>query len=109
MVCRFESDPQKTASSSAATERISMPENEELNIKSTKYAKVPVKFRADVAEFLAANNKPPELDKLTPIEFLKYNLHWNGIIGYTEDIVNLMESLGWERPKPKVTIHTSKF
>jgi hypothetical protein len=39
------------------------------------------------------------------VDFLKYNLHWHGIIGYTGDIVELMESLGWQRPKPSITIH----
>lgn len=86
-----------------------MPENEKLNTTSVKYANVPEKFRRDVAEFLLLNKKSDKMDDLTPQRFLDYVLAWQGIWGYTEDIIQLMESLGWERPKPKVTIHKSRF
>lgn len=81
----------------------------EEQIQSVKFAKVPRRFRRDVAEFLLLNRKSDKMDDISPQLFLEYVLHWQGICGYTQDIIELMESLGWERPKPKVTIHKLKF
>ncbi len=83
---------------------------EALASATNKYVGVPMKFRRDAVEFMLDNRRTAEsLDELSPDKFLKYVLHWQGIVGYADDIIQLMESLGWQRPKPVVVVHPRKL
>ena len=66
---------------------------------ASKYQSVPMRFKRDVAEFIEMNHKRESIGDLSPREFLEYYLHWNGVVGYTSEIVTLMEALGWRAPK----------
>lgn len=54
----------------------------------------------DVLDFIAENRNNRDIGgklvgDLTPVEFLNFWLHWNGVIGYGDSIVELVEALGW--------------
>jgi len=55
------------------------------------------RYVEEVREFLEDNKKVVDVSELTPQEFLDSYLKWNGIIGYTGDIILLMSQLGWRR------------
>lgn len=59
---------------------------------------VPRKALRDVEEYAKENKIELKAEEITPREFLKYWLEWNGIFRYTDDIVRLMEGLGWKNP-----------
>ncbi len=58
-------------------------------------SKIRQEYLDDVQEYLVDNDVKKLLDELTPREFLKYWLEWQGVIGLDSKIVALMESLGW--------------
>jgi hypothetical protein len=49
----------------------------------------------DVVDYLQENGLGSCVADLSPQEFLRYWLEWNGIIGWSREIVALVESLGW--------------
>ena len=65
--------------------------------------KIPDYFVANVVDHGFENNDSRPVEDLTPAEFLGRYLSWNGIIGYAEFIVQLVEALGWrlEQPAPR--------
>lgn len=56
-----------------------------------------VTFAREVREFISEPDKSRSVENLTPNEFLDYWLKYQGIIGYTSDIVRLIEALGWKQ------------
>jgi len=52
----------------------------------------------DVTDYLVENGDPQRLDRsvadLGPREFFKMWLEWNGILGYADDVLELVEALG---------------
>jgi hypothetical protein len=62
-----------------------------------KTDKMSARFLLDVREFLEENKIGRVPEELAPLTFLKYWLEWNGIVGYSDEIVELMEQLGWSR------------
>lgn len=54
----------------------------------------------EVREFLGAlNYSKMSVEKLTPREFFDYWLRYQGIIGYTDQIIDVMKGLGWSHPQ----------
>jgi hypothetical protein len=65
-------------------------------------SRVPEHFICDVREFIDENQgnsviRGQAVERLTPAEFLSFWLQWQGLIGYSSDVVELMEALGWRR------------
>ena len=63
---------------------------------------VPQHYVDDVQEFIADNQGNSEIRgkvvaDLEPEEFVKFWLHWQGLIGWGSQIIELMEALGWKR------------
>lgn len=56
----------------------------------------PINVVRDVIDYFAENNGTTiteyEVDEMQPKEVLSIYLEWNGILGYTEDIVSIMEA-----------------
>ena len=61
------------------------------------------RFVNDVRAFIRENpGRKLKLSDLSPREFVRCYLEWNGIIGYDGDILDLVEQLGWKNgPKPR--------
>jgi hypothetical protein len=71
---------------------------------SVDVSKVSKHFVDDVELFCSENSAHSSVDgrgpsDLEPEEFFKFYLHWNGIIGYSSEILQLLKELGW-RPGP---------
>ena len=64
------------------------------------FDRLPKSAVKDVDEFLEENGDPKKLDRtvgqLEPREFLKWWLEWNGLFRYDEEILQLVEALGWK-------------
>ena len=63
---------------------------------------VPQHYVDDVQEFIGDNQGNSEIRgkvvaELEPEEFVKFWLHWQGLIGWGSQIIELMEALGWKR------------
>lgn len=63
---------------------------------------VPQHYVDDVQEFISDNQGNFEIRgkvvaELTPEEFVRFWLHWQGLIGWDSQIIELMEALGWKR------------
>ena len=63
---------------------------------------VPQHFVDDVQEFLDENQnnslgRGKVVAELGPEEFVKFWLHWQGLVGYSADLIELVEALGWRR------------
>ena len=63
---------------------------------------VPQHFVDDVQEFIDDNHNSSKIRgkvvaELEPEEFVKFWLHWQGLIGWDSQIIELMEALGWKR------------
>lgn len=69
------------------------------------------KIISDVENFICENQQLPELSKfedgqkvpkevedLMPWEKVSAYLQWNGILGYTDELVEVFEWAGWKRP-----------
>ena len=55
------------------------------------------RFQRDVREYLEENRIDIAPENLSREQFLKFWLHWNGIIGWGSDVIDLVEALGWRR------------
>ena len=53
------------------------------------------KAMEDVAEFMEENKILGSPAQLEPRVFFDYYLKWNGILGYTDSLIELLEQLGW--------------
>lgn len=65
------------------------------------WTKVPQAYKDDILDYVVENRKwqahgtPEEfMDQLEPKDAFHYWLQWNGIIGYTETILDLAATLG---------------
>ena len=63
---------------------------------------VPQHYDYDVHEFIGDNQGNSEIRgkvvaELEPEEFVKFWLHWQGLIGWSGQIIELMEALGWKK------------
>jgi hypothetical protein len=56
---------------------------------------LPTEAVDDVIEYLIENKSDRSVDQLTPKEFFETYLVWNGIIGYSTSLIELVEALGW--------------
>lgn len=56
-------------------------------------------WRENVARF----HERFDLQKLQPWEWIDYYLKWNGILGYTDDLIELFESAGWSLQRKEDT------
>jgi len=52
--------------------------------------KLPKRVEQDIEDFIADNNIRPSVE-MTMEEALDYYLKWNGIIGYTETILEIVK------------------
>ena len=67
---------------------------------------VPQHYVDDVQEFIDDNQGNSEIRgkvvaELGPEEFVKFWLHWQGLIGWGSQIIELMEALGWKKRCPR--------
>jgi hypothetical protein len=53
------------------------------------------KAMEDVAEFMEENEILGSPVQLEPRVFFDYYLKWNGILGYSDTLIELLEQLGW--------------
>jgi hypothetical protein len=60
--------------------------------------RLPASMQTNVMDFLDENKVDKRFVDLTMEEFLDYYLKWNGIIGYTSQILRIVEN-GTEREK----------
>jgi hypothetical protein len=61
---------------------------------------VPQHYINDVQEFIDDNQSSSKIcgkvvAELEPEEFVKFWLHWQGLIGWSGQILGLVEALGW--------------
>lgn len=61
-------------------------------------------YLVDVQNYIDDNQHQPEvrgkvLEELTPEEFFKFWLTWQGFIGWSVPVLELLDQLGWKRPE----------
>lgn len=54
--------------------------------------KLPPFIRGDIYSFIQDNKLPLDIVNLSPRDIVDYWLQWNGIIGYTDNIINLVDA-----------------
>jgi hypothetical protein len=60
-------------------------------------SKIPAHFVGDVEEFFDENRKYGRMEDLSPEQFFRFYLEWNGISGLSDSLIQLLEALGWRR------------
>jgi hypothetical protein len=76
--------------------------------------KIDQTFQSDVESYVEDNDvrsktsvgPMQDLSELTPREFFDYYLKWNGLINWTNPILELLEQLGWKPPQVTIAINT---
>lgn len=58
------------------------------------WTRVPASVRSDVEEYIRDNEHGTTLEDLDPKTAFHYWLQWNGIVGWTETILQAGETLG---------------
>ncbi len=63
---------------------------------------IPAEIRGEIEEYLTESGAwTKSVSDLTPKEALDAYLTWNGIIRYTDEVITVVEALGWRRPEDK--------
>lgn len=74
---------------------VSAPRTADDRIGQSLAESIPEKFGRDVVEFLVENDVGMALENLSRRQVVDYWSTWNDVQGWTREIVELVEALGW--------------